>query len=216
MAIARRDAVLDFHLAHLETVRTSAARSCSSGRGGTLPEPALDALEPFAIAQAEVFVADPLAARKQLISELQPARSACSVRESRTIRRVARAVLQLQDFEVPLANIRPSRLQGEAWAVQNVGQLIASSSASLVPDPTEKCAVCAASPSKMTLPVDQRCYLMRRKLSPGRRAARCAALDCSEWPSRYLVEQFLAGRIARSVHAGRIRNAPRLFRHSRR
>ena len=70
--------------------------------------------------------------------------------------------------------------------------LIASSSASLVPDPIEKCAVCAASPSRITLPLDQRSHLMRRKLSQAAEPTRCEAFDCSAMAVEIFGEQLLA------------------------
>ncbi len=59
---------------------------------------------------------------------------------------------------------------------QNRGDTIASSTASLVPDPIEKCAVCAASPSNTSLPSDQRSQVRRRNLSHAAVPRRCAAL----------------------------------------
>ena len=154
------------HVAQLERRehrRRGLVRTC---RRSPLPEPALDRLEPFAVAQAQVLVADALAAREQRISELQRLEVEIAIERLEPFGRVARAVLELQHFEVPLGLIfvergfeaRPRRLSTSA-------SLIASSSASLVPEPIEKCAVCAASPSRMTLPLAQRSHLMRRKLS---------------------------------------------------
>jgi hypothetical protein len=53
---------------------------------------------------------------------------------------------------------------------------IASSIASLVPEPTEKCAVCAASPSSTTLPSCQR---RQRTVGKARQIERLAS---SRWP----------------------------------
>ena len=124
-------------------MRTSAARSCSSGRPCALPEPALDAFQPFAVAQAKILVADALAAGQQRVSELQRLEMRVALQRLEPFGRIARAVLKLEHFEIRSATysssaasrLRPGRLSTSA-------SLIASSSASLVPDPTEKCAVC--------------------------------------------------------------------------
>ena len=62
--------------------------------------------------------------------------------------------------------------------------MIASSTASLVPDPIEKCAVCAASPSRMTLPSCQRSQVSRRNRSHAADPRKWAALLISRSPSR--------------------------------
>ena len=70
-----------------------------------LPEPALDAFEPFAVAKAQILVADALAAGQQRISELQRLEMQVAVQRLEPFGRVARAVLELEDFEVPLRDI---------------------------------------------------------------------------------------------------------------
>src|SRR5207302_1119561 len=64
------DAVFDLHLTELERGEHRRRGCVRAAVGGALPEPALDRFEPFAIAQAEVLVADALAAGEQRISEL--------------------------------------------------------------------------------------------------------------------------------------------------
>src|SRR5207247_621083 len=104
----------------------------------------------------------------------------------------------------------PSELGEDFRRLSTSASLIASSSASLVPEPMEKCAVCAASPSRMTLPLDQRSHLIRRKLSQAAEPRRCAALDMSLWPSRYLAKSFSQVAIASACS---IRSKPNL-RHT--
>ena len=83
----------------------------------------------------------------------------------------------------------------------------------MVPDPIEKCAVCAASPSRMTLPLDQRSHLMRRKLSQAAEPTRCEALDCSAWPSRYLANSFSQAAMLSSCDIlSKPKLAPRVLR----
>ncbi len=60
---------------------------------------------------------------------------------------------------------------------------IASSMASLVPEPMEKCAVCAASPMSTMLPCRQRLQEMRWKLSQAE-PRRWPMFDIRPWPSR--------------------------------
>ena len=61
-----------------------------------------------------------------------------------------------------------------------------------MPLPIEKCAVCAASPSKMTLPLVQRSHLMRRKLSHAAEPTRCDAFDWSAMAVEIFGEELFA------------------------
>ena len=98
--------------------------ACPIGLGRALPEPALDALQPLAIAQAQILVADPLAASQQRVSELQRLEMQIALERLEPFGRVARAVLQLEHFEVPLGDIFVHRrFEAEARAVQHLGQL---------------------------------------------------------------------------------------------
>ena len=82
---------------------------------------------------------------------------------------------------------------------------IASSSASLVPEPTEKCAVCAASPiSTIGTPASSCTQL--RQITRGKRIhcaapRRCVALDISAAPSRYLANRRSQNAIESSLLA---------------
>src|SRR3569832_2444382 len=66
---------------------------------------------------------------------------------------------------------------------------MALSIASLEPEPMEKCAVAAESPSSTTLPVDQRSHSTRLKLSQAE-PRRCLAFEISALPLRYLAKIF--------------------------
>ena len=55
--------------------------------------------------------------------------------------------------------------------------------ASLVPDPMEKCAVCAASPNSTMLSLYQRSHSTRLNLIHTAEPRRCLALEISGWPS---------------------------------
>ena len=74
-------------------------------RRRALPEPALDAFQPFAIAQAKVLVADTLAARQQRISKLQRLEMEIAVERLEPFGRVTRAVLELEHFDFLLGLI---------------------------------------------------------------------------------------------------------------
>ena len=87
-------------------------------------EPALDAFEPGLVAQPQILVADPLAAGEQRISELDRLEMQIAVQRLEPFGRVARAVLELQHFEVPLRLIFGERLRAvEARPVQHLGEL---------------------------------------------------------------------------------------------
>ena len=64
---------------------------------------------------------------------------------------------------------------------------MALSRASLVPEPTEKCAVAAASPISTIFWCDQVWHSTRLKLSQAE-PRRCRALVISEWPPRFLAK----------------------------
>ena len=117
-------------------------------------EPALDALQPGLVAQPQIFVADALRAGEQRISELDRLEMEIAVERLEPFGRVARAVLELQHLEVALGLIFGERRVARRGPgrFSTSASLIASSSASLVPEPIEKWAVWAASPSRIRLP----------------------------------------------------------------
>ena len=75
---------------------------------------------------------------------------------------------------------------------------MALSIASLEPEPTEKCAVAAASPSNTTLPVLQRSHSTRLKLSQAE-PRRCLAFDNSALSFRYALKIFSQAAIVSSL-----------------
>ena len=80
------DAVLEAISRSLNGANIGGAALSGTPLGRAFPEPALDAFEPFAVAQAQILVADALAARQQRISELQRLEVQVAVAASRTIR----------------------------------------------------------------------------------------------------------------------------------
>ena len=70
---------------------------------------------------------------------------------------------------------------------------IASSIASFVPEPTEKCAVCAASPISTTFSCTQRCVADAREVQPIA-AAQVRAIGHQPVPVQVRREQLLAER----------------------
>src|SRR5262249_2037871 len=59
--------------------------------------------------------------------------------------------------------------------------------ASLVPEPTEKCAVAAASPIKTMFSCDHLSHSTRGKFSQAE-PRKCAAFDINRWPPRYFAK----------------------------
>ena len=76
------------------------------------------------IAEAEIFVADPLASGEQRICELQRVEAEIAVQRLEPFGRVARAVLKLEHFERAFGLILLERLcQRQVGAVEHFGQL---------------------------------------------------------------------------------------------
>src|ERR671913_1243923 len=98
------DAVLDLHLAQLERREHRWGGPVGAALRRALPEPALDTFKPFAVSQPEVLVTDALAARQQRIGELQRLEMRVAFEGLEPFRRVARAVLKLEDLEIPLGD----------------------------------------------------------------------------------------------------------------
>ena len=92
------------------TARTSAARLVDRAAVARFQEPALDAFEPVAVAQAQILVADALRAGQQRISELDRLEMEIAVERLEPFGRVARAVLELEHLEVALGLIFGERL----------------------------------------------------------------------------------------------------------
>ena len=84
----------------------------------------LDTFEPLGIAEAEILVADPLAAGEQRICELQRVEIEVAVQCLEPFGRVARRVLQFEHFERAFGLILVERLrQGKVGPVENFGEL---------------------------------------------------------------------------------------------
>ena len=115
------DAVLNAHFAEPERREHRRGGLVRFASRRALPEPALDSLKPFAVAQAEVFVADALAAREQRVSELERLEMRVALQSLEPFGRVARAVLELEDFEVPLRLIFVERgFEAEVLAIEHI------------------------------------------------------------------------------------------------
>ena len=92
--------------------------------GRALPEAALDLAKPFGVAEAQILVADALAAGHQRISELPRLEVEIAVQCLEPFGRIARAVLKLQDFQAALGLIFLERLgQRQTRAIEHLGEL---------------------------------------------------------------------------------------------
>ncbi len=135
--------------------------------GGALAEPALDPLEIGLVARAQVLVADALAAGQERIGELARREAGIARDVLEPFGRVARRRLQPQHLDAPLGLVGGKRrARSSGWRPMARASAIASSSASLVPEPIEKCAECAASPISTTLPLDPALVGDARETSP--------------------------------------------------
>ncbi len=152
-------------------------------RAGPLGEPGLDPLDVGAVAQAQVVVAEPLAAGQQAVGELLGLEAGVAGDVLEPLGAVARGVLQPQHLD-PRARLvlREARSRSGLRSSART-RPIASSSASLVPEPIEKCAVCAASPSSTRLPSNQRALPTRTNVTQGfaQVRRRCSS---AAWPPR--------------------------------
>ena len=99
------DAVLHLHLAQPERREHGRRGLVRAALGRALPEPALDPFQPFAVAQAQVLVADALRAGEERVSELERLEMRVALEGLEPFGRVAGAVLELEHLEVPLGLI---------------------------------------------------------------------------------------------------------------
>ena len=107
--------------------------------------------------------------------------------------RVARRRLQAKDFDLAFFLVGLKDLLDVGIApLEVVGQIIASSSASLVPEPMEKCAEWAASPISTMLSLLQVSVSTRGKLIQTLDPRRWLALDMSGMAIEMVGEQLLA------------------------
>ena len=165
-------------------------------------EPALVAFEPGFVAQPQIFVTDALRARQQRIHELlRLERVGISAADHlEPFHRVARGVLDAGDVdarELPRRRRAPAGISSgvSPSSLNCLASSIASSSASLVPEPMAKCAVCAASPISTTwlLPLKwlHPPQIRRPKIEPGR-AAQMPRIADQPAPSSISAEQIFA------------------------
>ena len=142
-------------------------------------EPVVDARDERRVAQLQVLVRDAQAARQQRERELERLEVACSARCPRTTggSPAPRAAGSRPPGAAPPR--RPRAPSGTSRRARRsaAASAIASSIASLVPEPTEKCAVCAASPTSTTLPWCQRAL---RMVGNARQIER---FETSRWPA---------------------------------
>src|ERR1700722_13138772 len=87
-----------------------------------LHEPAFKTLEPFGIAQPQIFVTDPLAAGQQRIGELDRLKSHITRHMFEPFGGVARRVLQLDDFKSARGLERVERLLRHAMKMNRGGE----------------------------------------------------------------------------------------------
>ena len=78
--------------------------------GSLLPERPLRFLKPAAVTQSQIFMADPLRPGQQRVSELPWFEVEISPHRFEPFGRIARAVLELQNLEVPFGLIFGQRL----------------------------------------------------------------------------------------------------------
>ena len=159
-----------------------------------LLEPHLGALEPRLVPRPQILVADALRAREQRVVELHRIEMQIALDVLEPLGRVARRALQPQHLGPALAlrsDGTPPAIVGSVCRYS--ASAIALSSASFVPEPTEKCAVAAASPISTRFSCDHCSHCTRWKLSHAD-PRRCLALVASRCPPRFLAKMRLARR----------------------
>jgi hypothetical protein len=149
----------------------------------------LVALDVALVAQAQVLVADALAAGQQRIGELLGRHADITVDVLEPFGGVARRVLDAQHLDAALGLVVVQRARQVGTAAADAAhQLDRVLEAQLGARADEKCAVWAASPISTTgarpLWCTQRWQITRGKRIHCADPRRCAALDISAWPSR--------------------------------
>ena len=158
-----------------------------------LLEPHLGALEPDLVARPQVLVADALRAREQRVVELHRIEVEIAVDVLEPLGRVARRALQPQHLGSTLLFVTLEAAAIVGSLCRYSASAMALSSASFVPEPTEKCAVAAASPISTRFSCDHFSHSTRRKLSHAE-PRRCLALVASRCPPRLPGEDAFARR----------------------
>ena len=135
--------------------------------GGAAGEPVVDGGHQRRVAQRQVLVGDAQAAGQQAEGELQRLEVAVALG---LLEPLEAGLGRALECSRPPAGARPRRRRGRprpsGAAASASCRAMASSMASLVPEPIEKCAVWAASPSSTTLPWCQRRLRTVGKLPP--------------------------------------------------
>jgi hypothetical protein len=138
------DAVLQGQVAQLE--RREHRRQRLRRQAALLREPGLDAVDVGLVAQAQVLVADALAAGEERVGVLLGFEVGIARHVLEPLHAVARRALQLEGFDLALFLVEAGRVRRRRGERAGARGAMASSIASLVPEPMEKCAVWAASP----------------------------------------------------------------------
>ncbi len=159
-------------------------------------DPDLVALQPARVAQAQVLVRDALRARQQRVGELLGLQVGIALDILEPLGGIARRVLDLEHLDAAHIFVVLQALpRDRRSSSRQRASSMASSSASLVPEPMEKCAVCAASPISTTgtrrwprgvasaFQRTQASQMTRGKRIQMAEPRRCAALLISLWPS---------------------------------
>ena len=185
-----------------------------AGLAGFLPEPALDAFQPVLVAQAEVLVADALAAGQQRISELQRLEMEVALERLEPFGRVAGAVLQLEHLEVPLGDIfEHRRVEGQARTVQHLGQLDRILERQLGARADREMGGVGGVAEQDELAVVPALALDAAEVEPGGRADEVGGVGLERVAVEIFGEQFFAGGDGLGlVHAVEAEAAPGLFR----
>ena len=150
------------------------------------------------VAQAQVVVGDPAAAREQVEDELESSWWTYCGRSSNHCALAARRALRARHERLARGLVRGERGRDPVLARSAETSAIASSTASFVAEPIEKCAVCAASPSSTMLSWNQRSTFTVGKLS------HLELFASSWWPSSSSREQLLQDRDALQVAVPRL------------
>ena len=128
------------------------------------------------VAKPQVLVGDAEAAGEQVEGELERLGVVVALGGLEPLEAGLRGPLQALHLRTPRRPRRPASASGTVASVRSAAaSAIASSMASLVPEPTEKCAVWAASPSSTTLSQCQRAF---RTVGKRRQMDRLASRRC--------------------------------------
>ena len=177
-------------------------------------EPRVEHADELRVALGEVRVGDAAAAREQVERERHRLHGRVLL-HAREVRRRCRRPPAGSARRRAGARARspPARARGRAGGAGTPAtSAIASSMASFVPEPIEKCAVWAASPSSTTLPRCQLCVAHEQEARPQRAVASCSRWPCSSSANSASQDAQRLGL----VHRVEAQPAPRVARGTRR